>query len=314
LRSVGVNDRGSREVFVGKDAIKEYHFSPDGGYLLILTQKELFLLDRKNGGTQLIDTLEIPEIQPPQAQEVALKGSISGIQWAPDSRKFVYQIARWSRFSAQESAFLYDVKANRKKMIQSPARAVSSLYWDRLSENLYYFYHEAQDTSAGASPFEIKVFRVPIATLTPELIARIPFEKASVPVENLVLRDIDLFLEGGRFSFGRPDQKNDLVSEKGTSLGIDENDYLYYVNFKWFRKRLFKIPRDPKLTDLSRYQYRGGDLILDDIRWIPGGRYVIMEHKYWGILILEPSTGKIGLLIRANGHAFGWYQDKSARK
>ena len=80
------------------------------------------------------------------------------------------------------------------------------------------------------------------------------------------------------------------------------------MNSKWFRKRLYKIPREPRDTDIPRYQYSGGDLVIDHIRWIPGGRYMIMEHRYWGVLILEPSSGRIGLLIRASGHTFGWYQ------
>ncbi len=309
LRSVKVNDRDSEDVFIGKDPIKEYHFSPDGKYLIILTQKELFLLNRKTKQSQRIDTLDQLNVQEKDRQEEAVKGSISGIQWAPDSQKFVYEIARWSKFSAQDDVYLYDLKEQQKRAIKSPARRISSLYWDQLSDHLYYFHYEAKDTSVYPSAFEVKVFRISTATLLPELIMRIPFDEASLPIENLKFRNIDLFLDGDRFSFGRPGRENDLVSEKGSSLGIDENDYLYFVNAKWFRKRLYKIPREPSATDLPRYQYKGGDLMIDHIRWIPGGRYAIMEHKYWGVLILEPSTGKVGLLIRANGHTFGWYRD-----
>jgi hypothetical protein len=309
-----VNDQDSRDVFLAKDPIKEYHFSPDGKYLLVLTQRELFLLDRKTKQPQRIDTLQAATAPESQDKETEIKGSISGIQWAPDSRKFVYEIARWSQFAAQGGVYLFDLREQKKKMIQSPSRSLSSLYWDRQGENLYHFYHEAQDASEKTSSFEVKVFRIPVTTLVPELIVRIPFAEASVPVENLHLRGINLFLEEGHLSFGRPGQENGLVSERGSTLGIDENDYLYFVNNKWFRKRLYKIPRDPKITDIARYQYRGGDLVIGGIRWIPGGRYVIMEHKYWGVLILEPLSGKVGLLIRANGHTFGWYQDSAGKR
>ncbi len=83
---------------------------------------------------------------------------------------------------------------------------------------------------------------------------------------------------------------------------------MYTTKTRWFRKRLFRIPREINKEDMTRYHYKGGDLVIDHIRWIPGGRYVIMEHKYWGVLILEPSTGRIGSLIQAHGRAFGWYQ------
>ena len=307
LRSIKINDRDSEIVFSGSDPVREYHFSPDGKRLLVLTQQDLFLVNRKTKQSQRIDTIK--ELVEGEDQEKAgpVKGSISGIQWAPDSQKFVYEIARWSKFSAQDSVYLYDLKKERKRAIRSPARRISSLYWDKQSESLYYLYHEARDPMLHASAYEVKVFRISTTTLTLELITRIPSEDLSVPIDSLNLRDIDLFLDGDKLSFGGPAKESDLVSDKGSLLGFDEDDCLYFVNSKWFRKRLYKISREPRNTEIPRYQYKGGDLVIDHIRWIPGGRYVIMEHRYWGVLILEPSTGKMGLLIRASGHTFGWY-------
>jgi len=312
LRSITIDDRKSEDVFLGDDPIKEYHFSPDGRYLVILTQKDLFLLSRETKKSQRIDTLGHSAAEGEEEGQEVTRGSISDIRWAPDSQKFVYEIARWSKFAAQDSVYIYSLKDQKKKAVRSPARRISSLHWDRQSDNLYYLHHEARDTSLHSTAFEVKVFRIPLATLVPELVTRIPFEEASVPIENLNLRDIDLFLEGDKLSFGRPGGEDYLASEDGVSLGIDDEDYLYFVSSEWFRKRLYKIPREPRTTDVPRYQYRGGDLVIDHIRWIPGGRYVIMEHKYWGVLILEPSTGKTGLLIRAHGHTFGWYRELKA--
>lgn len=303
LRSIKINNQDSEDVFLGDDPVKEYHFSPDGKYLIVLTQRELFLLDRKTKEKVRVDTLGQLK-----GGDEGIKGSISGIQWAPDSQKFVYEVARWSKFSMQDSVFVYSVESQKKRVIRSPTRQISSLYWDRQSENLYYLDHEAQDTSLYPVAFEVKVFRISLEALVPELITQIPYEKSSVPVENLSFRGIDLFLSGDRFSFGRSVPEDYLVSEKGSSIGIDEDDYLYFVGNRWFRKRLYKIIREPQVADTPRYQYKGGDLLINHIRWIPGGRYVIMEHRYWGVLIMEPSSGKVGLLIRANGRAFGWYQ------
>jgi len=98
------------------------------------------------------------------------------------------------------------------------------------------------------------------------------------------------------------------MSAKGNSIGIDAEDYLFYVPSKWFRKRLFKVPRELRYTEIPRHQYRGGDLVIDHIRWLPGDRYVIMEHRYLGVLILDPKTGKVGYLLQAHGNTFGWYQ------
>ena len=308
LRSIKINGTGIEDVFHADWPINEYRFSPDGKYLLVLTQKDLYLVDRQTKENRRIDSLEKSGLQQTKTESETDNGSINGVQWALDSQKFVYEIARWSKFASQDNVYVYSVSDQAKKSIKSPARRISLLYWGKQSENLYYLQHEAQDTSASPTAFEVKVFRIPVSTLVPEFVTEIPFEKSAIPLENLNVRDINLFLEGNKLAFSRSAKEDYGISSKGSSIDIDDDDYLYFVKGKWFRKRLFKIPRESQTSDLPRYQYKGGDLVIDQIRWIPGGRFVIMEHKYWGVLIFEPATGKIGLLIQANGHTFGWYQ------
>jgi len=308
LRSVKINGQGKEDVFQANEPIKEYYFSPDGTYLLILTLNDLTLINRLTKEDQHIDSLHKPGAVKSEGKGESPNGSISGVQWAPDSQRFIYEVARWSKYATQDNVYIYTIKNQTKKSIRSPTRRISSLYWGRQDNNLYFLHHEAKDPSVHSSAFEVKVFRISLATLTPELVTQIPFEEFSVPIENLNLRGIELFLDGAKLSFGRLVREDQAVSENGSVIGVDEEDYLYFVNTKWFRKRLFQIPREISVGDTARYHYRGGDLIVDHIRWIPGGRYVIMEHKYWGVLILEPLTGKIGSLIQAHGRAFGWYQ------
>jgi len=310
LRSIEINGKGLKDVFQASEPVKEYFFSPDGAYILILTQNDLFLIDRETNHDQLIESLKKPNAQKGTEEKGSVSGSIGGVQWAPDSQKFVYEVARWSKVSAQDNVYVYTLKDQAKRSIKSSTRRISSLYWGREDDNLYFLRHEARDPSVSSSPFEVTVFRVPTSTLVPELVTQIPFEKFSVPIEGLDIRGIKLYFDGAKLSFGRITREDQAVSENGSLIGVDEEDYLYFVNTKWFRRRLFKIPREVKDGDTARYHYKGGDLVIDDIRWVPGGRYVIMEHKYWGILVLEPSTGKIGLLIQAKGRAFGWYQHR----
>lgn len=308
LRSVKINGQDKEDVFQANEPIKEYYFSPDGSFLLVLTQNDLYLVDRSFKGDRHIDSLIRDGTERNNEEQEFIAGSISGIQWAPDSQKFVYEIARWSKYATQDNVYIYTIESQTKKSIKSPTRKITSLYWGRHDNHLYFLRHEARDSSIHSSAFEVKVFRIPLTTLVPELVTQIPSEKFSIPIENLNLRGIELFFDGAKLSFGRSTREDQVVSEKGTVIGVDEKDYLYTVNKKWFRKRLFRIPREISDEDTMRYHYKGGDLVVDHIRWIPGGRYVIMEHKHWGVLILEPSTGKIGSLIQAHGRAFGWYQ------
>jgi len=306
LRSIKINGKDLKDVFSADSAIKQYIFSPDGKYIAIVSENQIYLVNRLTKGSESIDQLFSDE-QLKKKRSGSIEGSIGNIQWSPDSQKFVYEMARWSKFATQDQIYIYSVVNRDKKSIRSPTRKISSLYWGKSDGHLYFIQHEAQDTSENGDAFKVRVFRIPLTTLTPEFVTHIPFESFSIPIENLNLRDIQLYFDGAKFSFGPSFTKNHAVSENGSIIGIDEEDYLYVVNSKWFRKRLYSIPRDIDDVDAYRYHHKGGDLIIDDIQWVPGGRYVIMEHKYWGVVILEPSTGKIGLLIQANGRSFGWH-------
>lgn len=302
LRRIRLNGRDKHDVLIAPDPIKEYLFSPDGKHLLVATTREIYLLDPDDPARgERIDSW-----QPTDAMD-QWSGAVSGIRWSPDSRRFCYEIARWSSYSAQNSAYVYDIMEKKKRAVQAPTRRLSSLYWDRSGENLYYLQTAAKDTSVHAYPFEVNVFRIPLVSLRPEFVTRIPRDRSQIPIGNLRIRGIDLNLETDELSFRQGQTANVLVSDKGRLLGIDEDDYLYYVPKRWFRNRLLKISREPRASDLPRHPYQGGELTITQIRWIPGGRYAIMFHRYLGVLILEPATRKLGLLIAAQGNTFGWY-------
>ncbi len=308
LMAVRVNGRNKHEVLTLADPVKEYHFSPDGKFLLVASVKEIYLVDPDSLQKQLIDSWAGGEV----SQEWS--GSIGGIRWAPDSRHFCYEVARWSSFASQNHLYVYDVTKKERHAVESPARRISSLYWDNAGENLYYLQRAVKDTSAHTYAFDVNVFRIPLNSLQPEFVTRIPYEQSGIPQENLKVRGIDLFMDTDALSFVQGIKRDDLVSEKGQELGIDKDDHLFFVPQKWFRHRLFRIPREPQLEDIPRHAYRGGELIITQIRWIPGGRYAIMLHRYLGILVVEPATSRIGLLIAARGNTFGWYEYLNQRK
>ncbi len=302
LRSIQINGKEKQDVLVASDPIKEYHFSPDGKYLLVVTTRAIYLLDRKtHAQLEHIDSLEMIG---PTAQ---WSGSVSGIRWSPDSRRFCYEIARWSMYAVHNSIYVYDIPTNKKRPIEALRRRLSSLYWDRSGENLYYLQTAVKDTSVHTYPFEVNVFRIPLLSLQPEFVTKIPRDQSQIPISNLRLRGIDLDFKTDEFVFRQGRTIDVFVSDEGQHLGIDKDDYLYYVPNRWFRNRLLKISREPRISDMPRHSYRGGELTIAQIRWIPGGRYVIMLHRYLGVLILEPATRKLGLLVAAQGNTFGWY-------
>ena len=301
LRSIEINGRNKQDVLVADTPLREYHFSPDGKYLLAATAREIYLVSLERDEKQLIDSWAGSD------DPGEWKGVISGVRWSPDSRHFCYEIARWSSYSSQNHLYIYDIPGKQKRVLQTPTRRISSLYWDRDSTNLYYVEGEAKDTSVHVYAFDVNVFRIPLASLKPEVVAKIPYDRSGIPIENLLVREIDLFLEGDRLSFVSGTTRDILVSDEGKSLGVDDDDHLFYVPREWFRTRLFRIQREVRPADIARHAYKGGDLTITQIRWIPGGRYAIIHHRYLGLLVIEPTTRKIGLLIGAKSDAFGWY-------
>ncbi len=334
LQSMTIQTYKKEDIFKGKDPIREYHFSPDGKFMLIATLQELYLVNLSTKNTQLIDSLDLPEFleeaeaeSPPENR----RGTFKGIVWAPDSQKFCYESVRWSSFSSQEHVYIYVLADQKRIEIKSPVRRISSLRWDSEGENLYYFYSEAKDTSVSSYPYDVKVFRIPVeknrqlvSSPTPEFVSQIPSKEASIPLENLELRGITLFPEEyltfhrltHKFLFAANSLESSkidkisksIISDQGKILGLDDADYLYTIPNKWFKKRLFKIPREPVVSDAPRYSYKGGEPVIYNIRWLPGGRYVILEHKYLGVFILDTTSGKVGHLSALRGEALGWFE------
>lgn len=309
LVSIRPDGSGRTTVFkAGGDSIRSYHFSPDGQDILIVTTFSLQVYHLKDKSSELLDRLDFsPQSKQDSVQEI--KGTIDGVRLSPDGSKVCYRMSRWSSFASQEAWFIYDRAKKQKHKIISQSRALGTLIWDQSGENLYYPWFETLNSPAGGNPYKVKVYRIPLATLTAELAFEFNFDKPELSKEHLSVRGINLDFDVERLSFSRAAKSRYAArSAKGSLVAIDDEDILYYVRSRWWRKRLYKIPRVPINSDIERYQYQGGQLAVQDLRWLPEGRYVIMEHYFFGILILDPETGKIGILDNQRGDTFGWYE------
>ena len=315
MNSIRITGEDAEIIFEAPSVIREYQFSRDGNYLLIVTTQELYLLNLKTKKATLIDKLEEtePDLNVPD-QDRHIKGVITEVRWSPDSQKFCYEISRWSQYSSVDQVYVYDLASQVTRTILNPTRRVSSLYWDRDSKHLYYLRYKNFDKSESPYPYEIQVYQIVLVSdlssevSKPQLIGRIPSYEKTIPLPHLKLRNIDLDLESDRLAFGKSGvQKPSWISDKGYSVGIDKEDYLYFQRGRWFHKRLFKIPRDKDFKNLSKYQYQGGELRISEMYWLPNGRYVIMVDKYLGVLVLDPFEGKVGKLIGAGVNTLGWY-------
>lgn len=304
LIAIKPNGEGRETVFRAPDAIRKYHFSPDGRYILIVTEENLFQYDRLTKTVISINALGFAGSE--KSKDV--HGVIDGIRWSPDSKKYCYRISKWSKYAAQERWSIYDIDSKENKFVKSPNLKIDSLEWDVKGENLYYSKFKVEKTGLSAIPYQIRVYKISLAKMEPEFIINFFAHKPSVSHEDLTLWNIDLFVPP-RLSFGQTTYREESWYFDGNlNVGIDEEDYLYVRKYHLRKKRLYKISRVPVYGDIARYQYRGGELAVKHLRWLPSGRYIIMEHHIFGVLILESSTGKVGILVNEQGNAFGWHK------
>ncbi len=302
---LSIDTRGQKQevVFQAPHKILEYHFSPKGNDLLIVTEKELYALNR---WTKKLERIDVISATPSKE----MNGVIRGISWGPDSHRFCYEISRWSSYAAKNNYYVFDLKTMTKQEIPSPTRKIPYLYWDKEGNQLYYFRQEAKDTSYYSYPFKHEVYQISLSSLETKKVFEIPSRSSKISYEELRLyKNINIFEGAAHLSFGRNmGATYDWVSSKGTRLGIDKDDFLFFMQGKWWKKRLFLVMRDHLPGELSRYQYRGRPWSIRQVKWLPRGQYAILAHSSLGILILEPITGKIGKLVQASTDSIGWYE------
>jgi len=301
LVATQVNGDNKKYIYEGTERVREYHFSPDGRYILIVTFKKLVLLDRRDDHSETVDSMA------EAAEDVS--SLISNVLWSPDSQKFFYSVAHWSKISSNTNYYLWYLKDKTKTPIKSPTRKLTSPYWDTAGQNLYLVETETMLPKAHGYLFVHQIYKIDSATLTTELIDDYPSQKALASEDRLEAKKIKLFKDAHRYSFGA-DESVVLRwrSPSGREVGLDDEDYLYYVNNQWFRKRLFHVEREALEGDIRYHQFEGGVLAIKQLKWLPGGRYAILAHKKLGVLILDPKSGKLGQLAGMFGSGFGWYE------
>lgn len=302
LVAINADGTGKEYVFEGEDQLLSYHFSPDGEYLAIITETKLYKLCLKDRLKELIDSVssETPG---------EFNGVIRAVSWSPDSSKFCYHIARWSKFSSLDNYYLVNAKDNSKQLIKNPNRKIDFLYWSAAGDGLYYFYTEAKDTSFHSYPYDLRLYRIDLKDFESQLVLTVPAKSTEDFRPSLEARNVRIFWETEKLSFLRTGNKGSVwESPQGAKLGIDGSDHFYLIKGRLWRKRLFKIPRIPLPGDIPRYQYQGGALAVSSLRWLPRGQYVVMGHETLGVLILDPFSGKMGHLAATRGNTFGWYE------
>jgi len=208
LRTIALNGGSQSVLFKATKEIKEYHFSPNGNFLLISTATELYLYDIKKNQGKLVEAIVL------HSEEKNLKGVISSIHWAPNSNLFCYEATRWSKYASSDHIYVYDLTTATKREIKSPTKKISTLYWDQISQNLYFIKHKSFIDESKQVRNVVKVYRIALSNMKLEFVSEIPYEQKTLPLANLEARNINLYLDDEKNSFGRIGTKHSDFKER----------------------------------------------------------------------------------------------------
>lgn len=302
---LAIKSDGSDEqvIFESEDEpIRQFEFSPHGRYILVSTYKKLVIIDTQENQQWVVDQVRLAD------SGEDLKGTISGVSWSPNGDRFSYDLSRWSNFGSQAKVYIYNVADRTKVSIDSPTRRLSTLYWDATGENLYYLKQASSELEERKFIYKLKVYRVDLKDLKVHFVDDILMEEEGFSPIHLSLLGIKLYQPETGLSFDRLGEQTLLKSRQGHLIGIDRYDYFFYQG-NWFRRRLFRVKRDVDTSKKPTMANTYGEPVLRQIRWTPSGRYVVMDHPYWGILIMDPRREKVAQIYPFAVNAYGWFPE-----
>ena len=303
LVSIQADGSGRKTVYKAGDAIRQYIFSPEGKNILIVTEKDLVCYNQATQSARTVDSLKVLP-----GKDTRYAGNFDRIAWDPTGRRFGYRLAQWSPVASSEQWKVYIIDNQKNDVIPTRALTITNLVWGHRGRYLYGVRFRKKNDAPDEETHELIVHKMTFPDLQPVRVAALTTTDSELPVRQLARRGIRLAVFDKEYAFGHTRPKRTKVySSKGAVIGIDRRDTLYYISRWWWRKRLYRVPRVPDVDRPLQYQYRGGRLAIGDLRFLPSGRYVMMEHYFWGILILDPISGQVGILDNQQGNTFGWF-------
>ena len=281
---INIDGSDLKILYTSISPIQEFIFSPNGRYIVIVTKGEILLYDRQDDKIGIIYNLGS------LIKENVTHGLIRGVQWFSNSQKFCFEIYRWSDVSSADHVYVYNVKRQQNLLVKIPFAPMEAFFWDKNGEYLY-GYSKERKTESRSEMYRWKFYQLSLSLNPPQLIRKFESRKKNLSSKDFQNRGLDLYIS--KNISDRAGQTNiSWISKQGRKLWMDPAKHLYFQDLGTKPEEIFRISRMP--------------FPLVHLRWVQDEQYVVVTHSSLGILILEPSSGKIGKLI--NGQAFGWYQ------
>ena len=305
LYSVLLNGKKSRLCFSADAEITGAVFSPDGKCLAVKTSGGLSIIDTKKCEVETV--YEVPHGE----TAVSTAGVfVGGMYWSPDSQKICFFVEKTAAPSLQTQWFVYDRTLKQKRSVPLGARQSAFLVWAEDSRRLYF----KQVRSAAARRDQAVVYRIqwyeiPLDTLKSALVMDVGSETLTVPDKERARVGVHIFQEDRRLRLesARPFFRNmRITSDNGKQIYINQKGQLCYQSRYGVRYALFGLST---FSDYLTFPPAGKEnaFLIEDARWTPSGKYVLLRHYVYGLLVLDPISRRIGALVKGDVGMFGLY-------
>lgn len=304
LYSVLTNGKDRRLRYTAEGEIVKAVFSPDGKWVLVKTDQEAVAYNLEKDGALSIYKISFEGVLSKDA-----KIKIGGIQWSPDNKKICFFVEKSSRVSTQSQWFIYDIKSKTETTVPLGAQQISFLMWAKDSQRLYFDQVVSRPKDRYGKAYRIKWFEIPLKTLTPHFVDEFLTENTYASKDELIQKGIHVFYPDKllRFESAQPFfRKRRVVSPSGKSLWINKRWQLCYESAYRVRYCLLGVS---SLRGYLNFPPKGreNELVIQDLRWLPSEKYVLLRHYTHGLLVLYPIKRRIGVLVNENVGIFGAY-------
>lgn len=303
LYSIFTDGQQQSRHFSADDVIQQAMFSPNGKYLAVKTSKSLTIVDALSDHVQTAYGI-------PQDKVVAgnVKIRIGGIQWSPDNRKVCFFVHKTSAAASHTNWFVYDLAGDKTDALNLGSYQDVFLSWASDSQRLYFFQTRSAPNQQQAE-YRVRWFEIPLAS--GQISSVVDIFSASVHIaDDVLLREgIKVYRPDSRLRFESRqvfNRNTAVVSSVGRKLFVNKDLQLCYQSAYGVRYRLFGLAL---LEDYATFfpKARASELLIQDVRWLPSEKYVLIRHYTHGLLVLQPLAREIGVLAEGDIGLFGVY-------
>lgn len=303
LFSVNIDGQQRRRRFEASSDIQQAIFSPDGRLLAIKTSTDITVLNLTDDQAYLIYDTRLDQGFSHDANIM-----VGGIQWSPDSSKVCFFVQKSSQVSSHTNWIVHDIRARQDMLVALGVRQTAFLVWSVDSSKLY-FSQVRSIEGQGKPQYRVSWFAIALANNAMTQIADVVSSKMEIPDHELADHGIALYRQNKNFRLDASQTLSSLSaveSSSGKKIFVNTDLQLCYQSAYGVRYPLFGLSQ---MKDYVLFPPEGQEraFTVQEARWLPSEKYVLLKHYTHGLLVMDPVSRRIGILAQGRIGVFGMH-------